>query len=300
MYRFLMISSLILSLAKGIWFIEPSAAEGYKPVVRAILSGEKVDFSALLPRASSEDDGEIKNSQKFAYINCQSGLSVAGDIKSAPRGVVCVTPLTGVVMKEDWCGAPGTKTLNAWMLEADRNENVIAHILLVDSPGGSADATLDFSESIKSMNKPVIAFVDGLMASAAYWIGSSAKHIMASNALNQIGSIGAYQRVLDFSSKMEKEGIKEHIVYATESTEKNKEIRELLDGNDAPMRAVIDQYNNAFMSSVKRNRFGKNLNESQTLKGQLHMTDKALEFGLIDSVGSFADAVQLAINSSKS
>lgn len=298
-----MISSLILSLAKGIWFIEPSAAEGYKPVVKAILSGQKVDFSALLPKAFEDDgDNELKKDkfQKFAFINCQSQLSVSNNINSSTQGVVAITPLSGVVMKDDWCGEPGTKTLNAWMLEADRNENVIAHILLVDSPGGSADATLDFSESIKSMNKPVITFVDGLMASAAYWIGSSAKHIMASNALNQIGSIGAYQRVLDFSGKMEKDGIKEHIVYATESTEKNKDIRELLAGNPEPMRAVIDQYNNAFMASVKRNRFGKNLNESQTLKGQLYLTDKALEFGLIDSVGSLADAVQLAINSTKS
>lgn len=289
-----MISSLILQLARGIWFIEPASANSYKPVVEAILSGKNVDFKSLMPKyAMSDDDRDVRESaQKFVLLNSSSIIEEFGNINEAPKGSVAVTYLQGVVMKHDFCGSAGTKTIESLMKEADANPNISAHILHVDSPGGSADATIDLGETIKSLNKPVLAFSDGLMASAAYWIASSAKHIMASNALNEIGSIGTYTRILDWSKAMEMDGVKEIVVYATKSTEKNGDYRSAIAGDLDPMRATIDKYNEQFLSTVKRNRFGKNLNEEQTLKGQLHLTDNALKFGLIDSVGNFEQSIK--------
>lgn len=299
-----MISNLILQIARGIWAIEPNAAEAYRPIVQAILKGESTN--GLMPLVELKEDFS-KNQQPF-FVNtmdeCGSKMTASihstfDDIKAAPRNSVAITPLTGVVMKNDFCGSPGTKTLNSWMKEADSNENIIAHVLYVDSPGGSVDGTMDFSESIKTLNKPVVAFADGLMASAAYWIGSSAKHIMASNKLNQIGSIGTYITLTDWSKHDEMNGIRDIEIYATKSTEKNIEYREALKGNEDLMKQRLDVFNEAFLSGVKRNRFGKSLNADNTLKGQLHFSSEALQYGLIDSIGTFEDAVNKAISLTK-
>jgi ClpP class serine protease len=293
--------SLLLQLAKGIWFIEPAYAEAYKPVVSAIMRGQKVDFSALMPnnwKNDDDDDSTELKKERFQYlVNASSPFSFSRYTKldDAPRGSVAVTPVKGAVMKNDYCGSPGTQTLRQWMQQADEHPNISAHILYIDSPGGSADGTMDFSEAIKSLNKPVVAFSDGLMASAAYWIGSSARHIMASNTLNEIGSIGTYMTLTDWRGYDEKMGIKEIPVYATKSTEKNIEFRQAIDGNVEPLRKnLIDPFNEAFLASVTRNRRGKGLNKEMTLKGQLHLTAQALEYGLIDSVGTFNDAIVLA------
>jgi len=310
MYNLLMITSLILQLSRGIWFIEPSAAEAYKPIVQAILRGEKIDLTALLPKSQTEkeyrDEEMKKNFMQFVCIS-NSAVSTWGDISKAPKGSVAVTPLKGVVMKNNYCGAPGTKTLTNWMQEADQNSNIIGHLLHVDSPGGSADGTMDFSESIKSLNKPVVCFSDGMMASAAYWAGSGCKHIMASNTLNQIGSIGTYLTLTDWSGADAQDGIKEVDVYATKSTEKNKEYRDAMEfiqsdgkaGSLDPIKKRIDVFNEAFLNGVSKNRYGKSLDKENTLKGQLHFTNEALQYGLIDSVGTFSDAINKVIQLTK-
>lgn len=284
MKSILMITSLVLQLARGIWFIEPASANAFKPVVEAILTGKNIDYSALLPKS------ERKYFQIFHSTDL--GNENVTDIKTPPVGSIAVTPLSGVIMKNDFCGELGTKTLTSWMQQADKNQNIAGHLIVSDSPGGSSDAMFEMSEAVKRLNKPVVTFVDGMMASAAYGIGSASKHIMASHDMNNIGSIGTYTTIMDFRKADEMAGIKEIVVYATESTEKNKDYLEALEGNLKPLQQRVDEYNDAFLSLVKRNRFGKNLNEAKTLKGQIMFTQDALKFGLIDSVGTFDDAIQ--------
>jgi ClpP class serine protease len=101
----------------------------------------------------------------------------------------------------------------------------------------------------------------------------------------------------DWSKYYEKIGMTEHNVYADASTEKNIEFRQALEKNYEPLRKnIINPFNDVFLASVKKNRYGKKLNEEQTLKGQLLITEKALKYGLIDSMGSFSDAVNLVNN----
>jgi len=297
-------SSLILQIGRGIWYMDKRYAQAYRPIVAQILSGQAPDLSALKYRNAFEEGSEEESMKKKAQFFVSSSTpflhSTFSRIDDAPRGSVAITFLQGVVMKNDYCEAPGTKSLTNMMREADSNENIIGHILYVDSPGGSADGTMDFSESIKSLNKPVVAFVDGLMASAAYWAGSSAKHIMANNSLAEIGSIGTYITLTDWSGYDEKMGIKEISIYATKSTEKNIEYREALKGNEGPMKASIDVFNEVFLKAVTKNRFGKGLDKEATLKGQLLFAEDAIKAGLIDSIGSFSDAVKLVTKLTKS
>ncbi len=295
-------NAFLFQIAKGIWFIEPTAAAQYRPLVEAIMRGESV--KGLMPSAENynESDSELQMKLKMcSFVSAKNAYahSTTKDINKAPSGSVAITPLSGVVMKDNFCGSPGTKTLTSWMQEADQNQNIIGHILHVDSPGGSVDGTMDFSESIKTLNKPVVTFVDGMMASAAYWAGSSGKHIMAANPINEIGSIGTYFSFDDYTEADKAAGIKNITVYATKSTEKNIDVREAVKGNTTPLQARVDRYNEAFLNSVIRNRHGKGLNQSQTLKGQLLMTEDAINSGLIDSMGSFQDAINKVIKLSK-
>ncbi len=73
---------------------------------------------------------------------------------------------------------------------AASNPNIAAIVLQIDSPGGEVSGTQQLADVIKSVQKPVVAFVDGMMASAALWIGSAADEIIASTPQDIIGSIG--------------------------------------------------------------------------------------------------------------
>ncbi len=65
-------------------------------------------------------------------------------------------------------------------------------ILDINSPGGAVTGTELAADAVYAANKrkPVVAYVDPLCASAAYWIGSQAGTIVAATRAADIGSIG--------------------------------------------------------------------------------------------------------------
>ncbi|WP_330163186.1 S49 family peptidase, partial [Streptococcus pneumoniae] len=58
---------------------------------------------------------------------------------------------------------------------------------------------------------------DGLMASAAYYIGSQASELVASPS-SLLGSVGVYQQHVDYSRALDKEGVT--ITFISSSPEK--------------------------------------------------------------------------------
>ncbi len=276
--------SLLLQLSKGIFFIDPIQAQAFGPAVAALFSGKGEDIKALLPELYYS--GPLKNNLPF-YSATQGG-SPYESLDQAPRGSVSIVPVKGAIMKQDYCGSPGTKSMLSFLKAADQHSNISGHILEIDSPGGAADAWLDLSEGIKSLNKPVIAWVDGMAASAAFGIASAATEIIAANEMSQIGSIGTYISWRDYKSSDEARGIKTIEVYASRSTEKNLEFREAANGNTEPLlKNLLDPINEIFLTSVERNRFNKKLNTEKAFTGKLFLAKEAKSTGLIDSIGSF-------------
>src|SRR5262249_27248499 len=81
-------------------------------------------------------------------------------------------------------------------------------VLFTNSPGGSVDGVPELAAKVRAAaaQKRVVATVTGMMASAAYWVGSQATELVASPS-SRIGSIGVIAMHLDFPGALEKEGI---------------------------------------------------------------------------------------------
>jgi protease-4 len=167
-------------------------------------------------------------------------------------------------------------------------------VLVVDSPGGQVAGTDLLAEAIKKSTTPVVAFIDGLAASAAYWIISGADKIIASSDLDRIGSIGTMLMAEDLRPALEQLGVKFHEVYATLSVDKNSDINQVLDGKyDQYRENVLDIINAKFLSTVKEYR--PNLNET-AITGKIYFAPQAIELGLIDQIGSFEQAIEVAVS----
>jgi len=133
------------------------------------------------------------------------------------------------------------------------------------------------SETIKSCATPVVAFIEGMAASAAYWIISGATKIIASSDLDRIGSIGTMLLVEDLQPYFESQGVKFHEVYATLSVDKNKDLNQVLDGNYKPYQQnVLDVINAKFLSTIRANRSGV---EDGTLSGKIYFAPEAIALG---------------------
>ncbi len=203
--------------------------------------------------------------------------------------------MSGPLMKNDqYCGPVGTASIGQWIKEADANVNIDGIILQIDSPGGTVDGTEDLSRIIKSTKKPVVAYVDGMAASAAYWIGSSADEMIANGKTAVVGSIGTMIKMADMQPLLEKSGVKFHEVYASLSTDKNKDYRDAVkDGNYTGLiNNTLDPLNGMFHSAVRGNRKGKISEQENVFSGKTYFASDAKKHGLIDKIGSMDDAMK--------
>jgi signal peptide peptidase SppA len=272
--------NILLAITNGLWLIDHASAETLGERVASVLNGNtfwdrehKAEAEVLV----------VEENYKGSYIS--AGLS------GAPAGSVAVISISGPIMKEDNCGDPGTKSYEKMILNALDNPNITGIVLQIDSPGGTVAGTQQLASVIKNANKPVVAIAEDLMASAAYWIGSSANYVFANNNTTRVGSVGTMLSFADMQPMWEAKGVKFHEIYATASLAKNKDFAEARKGNyDAIIKSTLDPLNNEFLGAVKANR-GDKLNQDKTLNGQVYLAQEAQSNGLIDAIGSLQDAV---------
>lgn len=277
-------TNLLLAITNSIWLIEPNAIINLGPQVKNILDnptsfiGKEVSINPI----SISPNGEISMSANGEAFSNSKPLSTA------------IIPINGVIMKNDgFCGEAGTATLAQIIKHADANPNIGSIVLKIDTPGGMVSGTEYIASVVKNTKKPIVTYVDGLMASAGYWIGSQADEIYTGDKTAHIGSIGTMASFADVQPMWEKKGVVFHEIYASASTDKNKNYLEARQGNYDLLKKNLDEINSVFLASVKSAR-GEKLNTAETLTGKVFMADKAIELGLIDGIKTFEQTVARA------
>lgn len=211
--------------------------------------------------------------------------------KHIPAGrQVNLVHLEGTMLRDDaGCGMIGTRTIASLLREADAKEEVIGHILRIDSGGGAANSVPDLAEAIQSCQKPVLAFVDGYMCSAAMYAGSYCTHIMANRDTDRVGCIGTMIQIDDYPKEAKDENGRVHLrIYADGSEEKNDEFESALAGDFKLVKErILNPTNEKFKADIRANR--PDVRDDQ-LKGRTYNAGEVLGT-LIDSIGSFDAAV---------
>lgn len=214
---------------------------------------------------------------------------------------IAIIPIRGPLMKADNCGYLGTMQMRMLVRMAEETASVHTVICLIDSPGGSVDGTQLLADEIKACSKKTIALVDGMMCSAAYWIGSSCDEIYATSDTDLIGSIGTMISWYDDSKYLEDNGFVLKEFYASDSKEKNAAFREANDGNSKKLvQQLLDPINHVFTAAVRMNRAGKFDEKKENIfTGTVYVSDKAKEAGLIDDIQTFEDILAVSLQTSQ-
>lgn len=275
------------SLLSGKWFIEPSLVSSMFPLLQSVIAGT---ITASTPIANQ--------------IITNTGAVVLGSKDtpnpSAADKYVAVVGLKNPIYKYNQeCGPRGTKHAQA-VVQFYMNDPFCAGVVLdIDSGGGQVSGTPEFHDFLKEAGKkkPIHAYTDGYMCSAAYYIGSAANEVFANKRADAIGSIGTMIYGIDFTGKFEKEGAKVISAYATKSTDKNAAFNELLAGNpERYIKEELDPITETFIADIKNAR--ENINES-VFTGSTYNAQKAKKMGLIDTIGTLQDAVDSIFTKTK-
>jgi protease-4 len=207
-------------------------------------------------------------------------------------------PLVGVLSKYGGLCSYGAKDIEQMIAAANASKSIESITLIVDGPGGSVSGTASLGMAIRDSQKPVVAFVDEMAASAHYWVTSQADYIVGNaREYTQVGSIGVLAVLLNESEYLKKEGKEVRIMRADQSIDKAR-LNSVEPWPEAELQKLQQELNEIaedFISTVKAGR-GLRLQTAREnmFTGKMYELPEALDLGMIDSAGELSDAIQLA------
>lgn len=185
-------------------------------------------------------------------------------------------------------GATSYDILATDFTAALEDPNVRAIVGVFDTPGGEVTGASELAAMFKAARgkKPMVAFVEGQMASAGYWTGSAFDKIIAADT-GMIGSIGAQ---LGFRITEPKAGEKSYRFVSSVSPNKNASPE--TEEGAASYQRIADDMGQVFVNTVAANR---NVTVEKVLEsfgqGAVFVAADALERGMIDGIGTLESVI---------
>lgn len=260
---------------------------GLTNIAATIAEGQKQRKMAYTAQVVTSGDGRVAN-------------AAANNAQADSRRVM-VIPIMGVMTRYGDACSYGTEDTAAWIDYADKNKDVAAIVLEMESGGGEVNGTQQLGEVIAATKKPVVAFVKGMAASAAYWAASQADVIiMETGPVSEVGSIGVLMVHGELATYEEKNGAKYTIIRADGS--ENKALVNMYEPINADLikaeKAAMKPMRDAFIKAVKKGRGDKLTKDDAVLEdvfsGNMFTAKDAIKYGLADEVGTFDDAIKKA------
>lgn len=178
-----------------------------------------------------------------------------------------------------------------------KDKGIKAIILRINSPGGAVGPTQEIYREVQRTveTKEVVASLGGVAASGGYYIAAAAKQIVA-NPGTITGSIGVIMEFVRYEDLLNKIGIKFEVLKSGEFKDIGSPHRELTARDKELISALIADIQKQFVEAVAS---GRNLSLEKTREiadGRVFSGAQAKELGLVDVLGNFQDAVELAKN----
>ncbi|MGB5678918.1 MAG: signal peptide peptidase SppA [Gammaproteobacteria bacterium] len=225
----------------------------------------------------------------FAYITFVLFMFTEPDISKAKLAQKhsALVELQGIIAEDETASADNIVSALRSAFEDEQTEGVI---LRINSPGGTpVQAGYIYDEIVRLREKYpdtlLYAVVSDMAASGGYYVASAADEIYASES-SIVGSIGVRMDSFGVVDAMEKLGVESRTLTAGENKALLDPFSPVNEKAKVHLQAMIDEIHQLFIHAVKKGR-GDRLKEFDDLFTGLIWTGKeALEFGLIDNIGS--------------
>jgi protease-4 len=176
-----------------------------------------------------------------------------------------------------------------------RNKRYGALLLDIESPGGSATGSDLLYHSLKKVSerKPVVAYVRGIGASGGYYLCCAASRVVAlPTAL--VGSVGVIYLRPILEQLLGKAGIKFSVFKGGRLKDMSGFWRSPTPEESEKFQGLVTEMYDNFVSVVAQ---GRSLEESKVRElatGEVYTARKGCELGLVDELGDFQRALELA------
>ena len=207
---------------------------------------------------------------------------------------IAIVSVIGPLYKRKSPFVSNYKAIGEALAAISQMEQLPPVVLKIDSPGGMVSGLDPVLDQIRELSEQtlVVASINGMGASAAYRIASQAGSIFASKD-SEVGSIGTYWQLLDYSEAYKKAGVESVLLttgpykgIGTPGEPLTREQREFL-------QQTVEESNAEFLKDIMTGREMSAEAVDSVADGRWWSANKAEAFGLIDGVGSLADVLQM-------
>lgn len=172
---------------------------------------------------------------------------------------------------------------------AEKDDNIKAIIIEVDSGGGDSVAGEEISRVIEKSTKPVIAYIRSVGASAAYWAISGADRVYSVKT-SSVGSIGVNYSYVDFSKSGEEDGATFNELSSAKFKNIMSPYKELTKEERELIMDDLQKTHDIFIKTVAKNRSLDIEKVKELANGWAYNGDDSLKLGLIDDFGGLDEA----------
>jgi signal peptide peptidase SppA len=258
-------------LSHQTWAIHPPVFEALASLLEARANGQELDHTT-----ASEQDGK----ERIQILGDTAVISV--------RGVIAryADQINGACQDQGRSAESLQRDLRAYA----GDPRIKRLILRIDSPGGTVAGTAETADLIREISasgKKIIAFVDGLAASAGYWLASQADEIVLAGPTSEVGSIGVITAHVDATKAQDKAGYRVTVLRTSPLKAPGAMGESLTPDQIASIQRDLADFHRVFASAVQA---GRGLTDEQIAKvttGQLWRPDEAIALGLADAVATW-------------
>ncbi len=179
--------------------------------------------------------------------------------------------------------------------EFQRDQTIGAVVLRIDSPGGLVGPAQEIHREVRRFRerKPVVASLAAVAASGGYYVASAADAIVA-NPGTTTGSIGVIMPLGNARELLGKIGVESTPVFSGRFKEAGTPTRSLTAEERALFQGLVDDLHAQFIQSVAEGRQMPAEKVAAVSDGRVFTGRQAVDYGLVDRLGNFRDAVELA------
>ncbi|MGY2892760.1 S49 family peptidase [Deinococcus sp. UYEF24] len=257
------------------WAITPAMYDRLQEIVSERASGFKPDLAEIEARIDGRTYGVDPDTE-----------TQDGDVRViALHGVL----ISRAGMFDQMSGATTPQAFASLVRQAADDPAVATIVLDLDSPGGTVSGTQLAAEAVgyAAEKKKVIACINDMACSAAYWIASAASEIvMPTNAM--VGSIGVIGTHVDRSKAFAQAGLKHTIIRSTPGKALGQPSEAMSGPALEQAQSRVDALHAEFVQAVATGRDVSLETAASWATGNTWLGQAAVDAGLADRIGSIS------------
>lgn len=246
------------------WMISPDFVHGIRKALEQNLNAHTL-YERPAPTCGfvtvKAADGSIFYPEEYQIS--EDGKQVRGqwtleDEEAQNFPFVSVLTVDGPITRNGGGCSYGSIDHRNMMIRAANHPLCRGHIFIINTPGGSAWAKNDYEQAInyaRSLGQPVIAFIDGMCASAGMYLASLCDERYYMHPKDEIGCIGVMASFYTQADGSKNQFTDEtyHELYDPESFDKNREFRDVAnDGDSEKLVKELAELGVEFRADIKK------------------------------------------------